>query len=60
MTLHATAVNGGKQIDVTFTYGPARVSLTEDLGHVKSFWAHLGMVIERAEEDLDEGRPPGR
>lgn len=51
MTLHSTVNDGGKTISIHSTYGPARFTITEDLGHVRSFWAELGRRIEEAEHD---------
>jgi hypothetical protein len=40
-----------ERIVVRTTYGPITNEVTEDLGHVKSFWTQLGQLIEQLEEN---------
>ena len=37
------------KIEVHTTYGPIEIKVTEDLGHVKSFHADLGRLIDETE-----------
>ena len=40
-----------ERIVVRTTYGPITNEVTEDIGHVKSFHAQLGQLIEQLEAD---------
>lgn len=46
-----------ERIVVRTTYGPITNEVTEDIGHVKSFWAQLGRLIEQIENENDESDP---
>ena len=39
-----------ERIVVRTTYGPVVNEVTEDIGHVKSFWTQLGQLIKSLEE----------
>ena len=40
-----------ERIVVRTTYGPVLNEVTEDIGHVKSFWTYLGQLIEQIENE---------
>jgi hypothetical protein len=52
MTLWAT--REGKQVTVHAGHGPIKFEITEDAGHLRSFWGQLGREIEEAEK---HGKP---
>jgi hypothetical protein len=57
MTFSVTpsAQSGGGYLDVSYGSGAARFTVTEDAGHLRSFWGQLGREISRA-----EGVTPGQ
>jgi hypothetical protein len=53
MTLHAT--RDGENVTVHITSGPVLASVTEDEGHVRSFWGQLGNLLHSAEDRARAG-----
>lgn len=52
MTL--TAQRDQEQIRVGMTYGPISASCVEHIDHVRSFWHHLGVVLDEIEKEPNE------
>jgi hypothetical protein len=59
MTLHATRTEDPNKVAVHFTYGTINVQITEDVNHVRSFWAQLGRLINEDESEQKERVYPG-
>lgn len=54
MTLSANWTNEDKlQLTVRTTYGPVTNEVTEDRGHVASFWAQLGRLLAQHPEHVE-------
>ena len=40
-----------ERIVVRTTYGPVTNEVEEDIGHVRSFWTHLGQLLDLIENE---------
>ena len=45
------AQRAAKNIDVRVTYGPIAITVTEDPGHLRSFWGELGRLLDETEKE---------
>jgi hypothetical protein len=57
MTLMARKSDDGKSVVVRTTYGPITNEVTEDPGHLRSFWGELGRLLREIEHGPDAPEP---
>jgi hypothetical protein len=53
MTLFANRSEDTGTIKVHCTYGPIEFAVTEDPGHLRSFWSELGRMLNEAEHGTE-------
>lgn len=49
MTFVANVSEDGKHVNVGVTHGPVTIQVTEDPGHLRSFWSELGRTLDEVE-----------
>jgi hypothetical protein len=53
MTLFASRSEGKGAVTVHCNYGPITFEVTEDPGHLRSFWGELGRMLNQAEHGTE-------